>query len=131
MPPRGSLHRGSLHRGSLHGGSGGEAGRVARGVGDNGPVPDSAFSAAHGSSPDDVLAAAVEQARAAAVEVAGDPAAVGEHQGVTPEALAEEADPAFGVVATHSFAATLPGYTGWHWAVTLARVPGEAEITLD
>jgi hypothetical protein len=98
---------------------------------DNGGVSDSAFSAAHGSSPDDVLAAAVEQARAAAVEVAGDPAVVGEHQGVTPEALADEAAPELGVVVTHSFAAALPGYVGWHWAVTLAHVPSEEELTVD
>src|SRR3954454_12491246 len=108
-----------------------EAGCVPGGIRDNGGVSDSAFAAAHGSSPDDVLAAAVEQARAAAVEVAGDPAVVGEHRGVTAEVLAEQADPSLGVVATHSFAATLPGYAGWHWAVTLARVPGEDEVTLD
>ncbi|MCZ2836322.1 DUF3027 domain-containing protein [Modestobacter sp. VKM Ac-2985] len=97
-----------------------------------GDVSDSAPTAASpGSSPDEVLAAAVEQARAAAIEVAGDPAAVGEHLGVTPEVLAEQADPALGVVGTHSFAATLPGYAGWHWAVTLAAVPGADEVTLD
>ena len=94
-------------------------------------MSDSAFSAAHGSSPDDVLAAAIEQARAAAVEVAGDPAAVGGHEGVSAEALAEDADPSLGAVLTHSFAATMPGYVGWRWAVTLARVPGEDGITLD
>jgi hypothetical protein len=109
----------------------GRLGCARGGIRDNGCVSDSAFSAAHGSSPDDVLAAAVEQARAAAVEVAGDPAAVGEHEGVSAEALAEHADPALGAVLTHSFAATLPGYVGWRWAVTLARVPGEDEITLD
>jgi hypothetical protein len=96
-----------------------------------GGVSDSAFSAAHGSSPDDVLAAAVEQARVAAVEVAGDPAVVGDHQGVTAEVLAEDAGPELGVVVTHSFAATLHGYVGWHWAVTLARVPGDDEVTVD
>ncbi len=96
-----------------------------------GGVSDSAFPAAHGSAPDEVLAAAVEPARAAAAEVAGDPAAVGDHQGVTAEVLADDADPALGVVVTHFFAATLPGYRGWHWAVTLARVPGDDEPTLD
>ncbi|MCW2617323.1 MAG: uncharacterized protein JWR28_472, partial [Modestobacter sp.] len=107
------------------------AGCALAGIRDNGGVSDSAFSAAHGSFPDDVLAAAVEQARAAAVEVAADPAVVGDHQGVTPEVLADEAAPELGVVVTHSFAAALPGYVGWHWAVTLARVPGEDEVTLD
>src|SRR3569833_4244024 len=109
----------------------GRAGCVLAGIGDDGRVSDAAFSAAHGSSPDEVLAAAVEQARAAAIEVAGDPATVGDHQGVTAEVLAEAAGPALGGVATHSFAATLPGDVGWHWAVTLARVPGEDEVTLD
>jgi hypothetical protein len=105
----------------------GRAGCTSGAIRDNGRVPDSAFSAAHGSSPDEVLAAAVEQARAAAVEEAGDAAVVGAHEGVT----AEDTDPALGIVGTHYFAADLPGYVGWHWAVTLARVPGEDEVTLD
>jgi hypothetical protein len=109
----------------------GRAGGTLGAIGDNGRVSDSAFSAAHGSSPDEVLAAAVERARAAAVETAGDPSVVGDHVGVTAEALADEAVPELGTVVTHSFAAALPGYVGWHWAVTLARVPGEDEVTLD
>ena len=32
---------------------------------------------------------------------------------------------------THTFASRLPGYVGWHWAVTLARVPGEDQVTVD
>ena len=28
---------------------------------------------------------------------------------------------------THTFASRLPGYVGWHWAVTVARVPGDDE----
>jgi hypothetical protein len=73
---------------------------------------------------DEVLAGAVELARAAAVDLAGadvgiaeagGPAAqVGTHLGVRPEAPH---------AATHAFAATLPGYRGWHWAVTMVRVP--------
>jgi hypothetical protein len=101
-------------------------------------VSDSLHAAAHGSTPDDVLAAAVELARAAAVDVAGDPAAVGDHQGVTAEPLAGElgsgaplAAEQFGAVATHSFAAALPGYVGWHWAVTVAHVPGDGTVTVD
>jgi hypothetical protein len=95
-------------------------------------VPDSVFPAP-GSMPDDVLAAAVEQARAAAVDVAGDVAAIGDHLGVTAEPLTDagRAGPELGVVATHSFAAVVPGYVGWHWAVTLARVPGEDQVTVD
>jgi hypothetical protein len=57
-------------------------------------------------------AAAVELARAAAVEVAG--TEVGEHLGVQPEGE---------LAATHAFAASLPGYVGWYWAVTVVRAP--------
>ena len=57
-------------------------------------------------------AAAVELARAAAVEVAG--AEVGEHLGVQPEGE---------LAVTHAFAASLPGYVGWYWAVTVVRAP--------
>jgi hypothetical protein len=32
---------------------------------------------------------------------------------------------------THAFAATLPGYTGWYWAVTLARAPRMKSATVD
>jgi hypothetical protein len=89
----------------------------------------SAFSA------DDVLAGAVDLARAAAAETAGDPALVGDHLGAFREQVAPSVDDvapdALGRVVTHTFASRLPGYVGWHWAVTLARVPGEDEITVD
>ncbi|MEU2350478.1 DUF3027 domain-containing protein [Modestobacter sp. NPDC049651] len=94
-----------------------------------GDVSDPAYPAAHGSQPDPVLAAAVEQASAAAVEVAGSASAVGEHLGAVAEPAGDPA--AFGAVVTHSFAAALPGYVGWHWAVTVARVPGEEQVTVD
>ncbi len=113
-------------------------GCAGAGIRDNGPVSDSAYAAAHGPQPDEVLAAAVDLARAAAVEVAGDAGVVGDHLGVHVEPLlAEETaggePPAevLGAVLTHSFAATLPGYLGWHWAVTVARVPGDDEVTVD
>lgn len=106
--------------------------RTLGAIGDNGGVSDSAASAAApGPAPEEVLAAAVELARAAAVDVAGDPAVVGEHLGTHVEPLADDADPALGVVLTHSFAAGLSGYLGWHWAVTLAVVPGDEHPTLD
>jgi hypothetical protein len=93
------------------------------------PVP------ARSDSASDVLAAAVEQARAAAVETAGDPALVGDHLGATREPVApateEVAPEALGEVLTHTFASRLPGYVGWHWAVTLARVPGADAVTVD
>ena len=67
-----------------------------------------------------MLAAAVELARAAAARSAA--TVVGEHLGV--HADGER-------VVTHAFAATLPGYTGWFWAVTLARVPRGKTATVD
>jgi Protein of unknown function (DUF3027) len=80
----------------------------------------------------DVPSAAVEQARAAAVDTAGSPELVGEHLGATretPSAVPVGGD--LGEVVTHSFASRLPGYVGWYWAVTLARVPGEEQVTVD
>ncbi|HJE50543.1 MAG TPA: DUF3027 domain-containing protein [Tessaracoccus flavescens] len=61
---------------------------------------------------DAVAAEAVDLARAAAVEAGGEDA-VGDHLGV----IAEEGER----VVTHSFACQLPGYSDWHWAVTLVR----------
>ena len=61
----------------------------------------------------DVLAAAVDQARTAAVETAGDADLVGEHLGAVPEPAAPEADgvpaDALGEVVTHTFASRLAG----------------------
>ena len=87
------------------------------------------------SSVDDVLAGGVELARTAAAETAGDPALVGDHLGVSAEPVETPVDDvpadALGRVVTHTFASRLPGYDGWHWAVTLARVPGEDQVTVD
>lgn len=81
------------------------------------------------------LARAVELARAAAAESAGDPGLVGDHLGLVPEVaapVAEGVEPeALGASATHTFASRLPGYVGWHWAVTVAAVPGEGTVTVD
>jgi len=71
-------------------------------------------------SGDPACVAAVDVAKAAAVEVAG--AAVGEHLGT-------EVDDA--LVVTHSFATTEKAYTGWRWAVTVARADGASEVTVD
>jgi len=71
--------------------------------------------------PDAVLARAVDEARAAAVEVAG-PSNVGDHTGARPEGDR---------VVTHLFRCTQPGYRGWHWSVTLARAPRQRHITVD
>jgi hypothetical protein len=71
-------------------------------------------------SVDAQLATAVELARAAALEVGGD--AVGEHTGVRADGER---------LATHTFAAALPGYVGWQWAVTVARAPRSRVVTVD
>jgi hypothetical protein len=71
-------------------------------------------------APDAALARAVDVARAAAVEVGDD--AVGEYLGVRAEGDR---------IVTHSFAASLPGYRGWQWAVTLARVSRSRTVTVD
>jgi hypothetical protein len=70
---------------------------------------------------DSVLAEAVDHAREAAVVEAGE-AGVGEHLGV-------EADDER--VVTHYFASNDPGYVGWRWAVTLARVARAKTPTVD
>jgi hypothetical protein len=69
---------------------------------------------------DTVAAGAVDQARAAAEEVAG--GHVGEHLG----AAAEDER-----VVAHRFAATHPGYRGWEWTVVLARVPRARAATVS
>ena len=69
---------------------------------------------------DPVCAAAVDLARAVAVEAGGN--TVGDHLGV-------EADDA--LVVTHSFASTDPAYVGWRWAVTVTRADGSDDVTVD
>jgi hypothetical protein len=67
-----------------------------------------------------VLADAVDIARSAAAEVAGE--SVGEHLRVV--GVDER-------IVTHEFAADVPGYRGWYWAVTLARPPRSKTATVD
>ncbi len=62
---------------------------------------------------DAVLASALDLARGALDGIA-EPGTVGEHLGV--EALGER-------LAMHWFACTSPGYRGWRWGVSVARVP--------
>ena len=70
--------------------------------------------------PDATCAAAVDIARSAAVEVGGDQ--VGDHLGAHVDGER---------VVTHAFEATVPGYTGWYWAVTVARVSRSKNVTVD
>ncbi|HEV2783876.1 MAG TPA: DUF3027 domain-containing protein [Actinophytocola sp.] len=67
------------------------------------------------------LLAAVELARAAAEEDAGEQE-VGEHVGVQLEE---------GGAATHLFDANRPGYRGWCWAVTVASAGPGTEVTVS
>jgi hypothetical protein len=71
-------------------------------------------------SRDAVLSGAVDTARAAAEEIAA-PGHVGEHVGVEDEAER---------LATHHFRCLDPAYTGWHWAVTVTRVPRGRSVTV-
>lgn len=70
---------------------------------------------------DTVLAGAVDVARAAAVDEAGE-ATVGDHLGVVME---DER------LATHTFACLSPAYVGWEWAVTVARAPRQKSVTVS
>lgn len=73
------------------------------------------------TAPDAVCAAAVDLARAAAVEAAGGEHLVGEHLGVVAEADR---------LVAHRFAAQTPGYRGWVWTVTVARASRARFATL-
>jgi len=77
-------------------------------------------STAASTRPDATCAAAVELAAEAARAEGG--TGVAEHLGVRAEGDR---------VVTHFFAATLPGYTGWQWAVTVARAPRSKLVTVD
>lgn len=70
---------------------------------------------------DAVLSSAVDLARAAAEEVAERPELVGEHLGVVVEGER---------LISHRFASTAPGYRGWAWTVTVARVPRARTATV-
>lgn len=67
-----------------------------------------------------ILAEAVELARRALLDL--EPIGVGAHLGVTAE---DESS------ATHHFAATLPGYRGWQWAVVVAAPPAATVATVS
>ncbi|MDR1513378.1 MAG: DUF3027 domain-containing protein [Propionibacteriaceae bacterium] len=69
---------------------------------------------------DAVTAAAVDLARAAAIETAGEDQ-VGQYLGATPEGDR---------VVTHLFSCLHPGYVGWHWTVTLVRALRQKEPTV-
>lgn len=70
---------------------------------------------------DSVLVKAVEDARAAAVDV-GSEDAVGAHLGYDAEGER---------VVTHYFACELAGYVGWRWAVTVTRASRSKLVTVS
>lgn len=69
---------------------------------------------------DAVLAAAVDLAREAALEVSGGDD-VGAHLGYTDDGER---------LGSHRFATTAPGYRGWHWTVTVARISRSRHVTV-
>ncbi|MFM8893918.1 MAG: DUF3027 domain-containing protein [Actinomycetales bacterium] len=77
-------------------------------------------------APDPLLIGAVEIARAAAVEEAGDGPLAGGAVGEHVEAVMEGEG-----LAWHSFECLNPGYVGWRWTVTVALVPGAADVTVN
>lgn len=70
---------------------------------------------------DPTCVGAVDVARAALLEVEHD-SAVGEHVGHVVEGER---------LVTHHFAASMPGYDGWHWAVTVTRAPRARLVTVN
>jgi hypothetical protein len=72
---------------------------------------------------DELLAGAVDEARAALIAETGlaEDGQVGAHV----SAVADDDR-----LVTHRFAATLPGYGGWEWFATLARAPRSKVVTV-
>ena len=71
--------------------------------------------------PDAVLAAAVAEARAGLLEVAA-AEEVGDYVGAVADAER---------LVTHRFISLRPGYRGWHWYATVARVPRGKKVTVS
>ncbi|MCL1841148.1 MAG: DUF3027 domain-containing protein [Propionibacteriaceae bacterium] len=85
------------------------------------PAPAARPAKARAKKADATIAAAIDQARAAAQETAAD-FGVGEHLGCVCEG---------DYLATHYFACTHPGYPGWRWAVIMTRVPRARSATIN
>jgi hypothetical protein len=75
----------------------------------------------HAEAPDAVAAAAVEVARAAALEEAGE-ASVGGYAGVV-----NDGDR----VVTHLFECRDEGYRGWHWGVQVVRAARAKDVSVN
>lgn len=70
---------------------------------------------------DTILDSAVDVAREAALDVASDPGEVGAHLGSHQDGE---------MLVTHLFGASVPGYRGWVWAVTVSRCPEDDEARI-
>ncbi len=70
---------------------------------------------------DEVCAASIDLARAALVAEASEDL-VGEHVGLVADGP---------LVVTHYFRGSVPGYTGWRWAVCVTRAPDSDVVTVD
>ncbi|MBF9072175.1 DUF3027 domain-containing protein [Streptacidiphilus fuscans] len=81
----------------------------------------SAATTTRSRTPDRQCAEAVEFARGAAVQAAGE-SAVGDHLGVDTDGDR---------VVTHFFATRERAYKGWRWAVTVTRAARSKQVTLD
>ncbi len=79
------------------------------------------MAAARSPKPDAIGVAAVDDARAALLDLV-DPADVGAHLGHQVEGDR---------VVTHFFACERPGYRGWRWSVTVARAARQKSVTVD
>ncbi|WP_194266039.1 DUF3027 domain-containing protein [Arthrobacter yangruifuii] len=71
--------------------------------------------------PDAVLAEAVAEARAGLLEVVSEDE-IGNYVGAVADAER---------LVTHRFASRRPGYRGWFWYVTVARVPRSKKVTVS
>ncbi len=81
----------------------------------------SEFTLAKSAPPDPTLAAAIEPARLAVLEVAG-ASAVGSHRWVTGESE---------LMASQVFECLTPGYADWNWWVTVVRAPESEQVTVS
>ena len=75
--------------------------------------------------------AAEAQARAAAIEDAVNPDFVGALVSIDIDTTSDSTDDeTTGRIATYLFEAALPGYGGWRWGVTIAKVEGSDSTTV-
>ncbi len=84
-------------------------------------MPEARIKPGRSAGKEKILLAAVDKAREALNELTR-PEMIGEHAGVVVEGDR---------VLTHAFHCLLPGYSGWYWTVTVARIPRSSRVTID